>query len=351
MEKPLRILAGPEAMSRIRAEGLHPDLFDVVAGASGGPKWLMLSRLDQAIFGNWFRERSRPLALVGSSIGTWRFVNIARRDSLAACRRFEEQYLQDEFPGRPDPAALSRHCRRMLEVMLGATGVDEVLSHPIMRLSILAVRRRGVDGSAGLGVWLAASGLANMLTRRSLPLFFERTVIHDRRSPPPFHLDHGFATQPVGLSRHNLIPALLASAAVPFVFDGIRDLEGARSGLYLDGGIMDYHLDIPFTPPGLVLFPHFSSRIVPGWFDKFLPWRRARQSNLSRTLMVCPGDAFIASLPGGRIPDRSEFARLPTAERQQRWTRVVAETQRLADLWQEAVTRDQMPDLLEPLAG
>ena len=61
-ESPLRLLAGPEAMERIRRDGLHEDLFDVVAGASGGAKWLGLTRLDQALFGRWFRSRTRPLA-------------------------------------------------------------------------------------------------------------------------------------------------------------------------------------------------------------------------------------------------------------------------------------------------
>lgn len=45
MRRLLRFLAGPEAMARIRTEDLHEDLFDVVAGASGGPKWLALTRL------------------------------------------------------------------------------------------------------------------------------------------------------------------------------------------------------------------------------------------------------------------------------------------------------------------
>lgn len=354
MDRPLRLLAGPEAYRRLREEGLHEDLFDVVAGASGGPKWLALTRLDRAIFGRWFRQRTRPLAMVASSIGGWRFACVARRDPVEACRRFEEYYLGYTVEPPVTPARLTADCRRILEVILGETGAEEILSHPAMRLAILAVRGKGPIGRrhpVGMGAGLAAAALANGISRRSLPLFFERTLIYDARSRPPFDCRQGFPTQPVPLTPQNLVPALLASGAVPFVFEPVPELHGARPGLYLDGGIMDYHLDIPYQAPGLVLYPHFSDRIVPGWFDKALRWRRPDPRNLSRTLLVCPSREFLATLPGGKVPDRSDFRRLPTAERLRVWRAAVTETQRLADAWSEAVETGRAPDLLEPLPG
>lgn len=350
---PLRFLAGSEAMARIRRDGLHEDLFDVVAGASGGAKWLALTRLDQALFGSWFRDRVRPLHMVGSSIGTWRFACLAQPDPVAACKRFEDCYLDYAVDGPVSAAELTAHCRDFLDVIFGADGIGHVLSHPFMRQSILAVRGRGPirpgTGKVGLGLGLGAAGLANLVSRRTLPAFFERTVLHDGRDAPPFNLNAEFPTQAVSLTPANLVPALLASSAVPFVFDGVVDMAGARPGLYLDGGIMDYHLDMGFTPPGLVLYPHFSHRIVPGWFDKTLPWRRARAANLSRMLVLCPSVEFTTALPFGKIPDRGDFRRMDTATRQKYWRTAVAETDRLADCWREAVEKDRVPDLLEPL--
>ncbi|MFV3076559.1 patatin-like phospholipase family protein [Niveispirillum fermenti] len=351
--QPLRFLAGPEAMARIRRDGLHEDMVDVVAGASGGAKWLALTRLDQALFGRWFRSRTRPLHMIGSSIGTWRFACLAQPDPVEACRRFEACYLDYAVEGPVTVAELTAHCRDFLDVIFGAGGVEHLLDHPFMRQSILAVRGRGPigprAGKVRLGLGLGAAGLANLASRQALPLFFERTVLHDRRDPPPFDLSAGFPTQAVALTSTNLIPALLASSAVPFVFEGVVDPDGARPGLYLDGGIMDYHLDMAFTPPGLVLYPHFSHRVVPGWFDKALPWRRARADSLSRMLVLCPSAAFAGALPFGKIPDRGDFKRMGTAARQKYWRAAVAETDRLADCWLEAVERDRVPDLLEPL--
>lgn len=347
---PLRLIAGPEAAARIRAEGLHEDLFDIVAGASGGAKWLALTRLDQALFGHWFRTRTRPLHMVGSSIGTWRFACLAQPDPVAACKRFEQAYLDYAVEPPVTATELTAHCREFLTIIFGPDGVAAMLDHPFMRASILAVRGRGVikPGShTGLGLGLASAGLANAVSRRSLGLFFERTVLHDRRSPPPFSLTKPFATQAVALTADNLLPGLLASSAVPFVFDGVADLAGARPGLYLDGGIIDYHLDINWQAPGLVLYPHFGPRLVPGWFDKALRWRRPGAASLSRTLLICPSDDFIAGLPYGKIPDRGDFNRLPTAERQGYWRHVVAQTDRLADAWAEMLAKGNAADLLE----
>lgn len=341
-------------MARIRRDGLHEDLFDVVAGASGGAKWLALTRLDQAMFARWFRRRERPLHMVGSSVGTWRFACLAQRDPVAACKRLEASYLDYAVEPPVTMQELTDHCRDFLRLIFGQDGINDVLSHPFMRQSILTVRGRGPmhprGGRAGLGLGLGAAGLANLVSRRTLPWFFERTVLHDRRDPPPFDLTADFPTQAVVLTPGNLTPALLASSAVPFVFEGVVDPEGARPGQYLDGGIMDYHLDMGFTPPGLVLYPHFSHRIVPGWFDKALPWRRPRANNLSRTLVLCPSVEFAQALPFGKIPDRGDFRRMDTATRQKYWRTAVAETDRLVDCWLDAVENDRVPDLLEPLA-
>ncbi|HYC03007.1 MAG TPA: patatin-like phospholipase family protein [Azospirillaceae bacterium] len=354
MSRALRFLAGPEAMDRIRREGLREEMFDVVAGASGGPKWLALTRMDRVLFSRWFRQRTRPLHMVGSSIGTWRFTYAAQRDPAAAARRFEEAYLDYTVEGTITPARISDDSRRFLELIMAEGGAEAALSHPCMRLSVLAVRGRHLAGHrhpAFMGIGMVAAALANAVSRRTLPLFFERVLVHDQRSEPPFDCRQGFPTRPVPLTPANLPTALLASGAVPFLFEVVREMDGAAPGAYMDGGIMDYHLDIPFKGEGLVLYPHFYDRIVPGWFDKGLKWRRPNPANLSRTLLFCPSPEFVAKLPYGKIPDRADFKKIPTAERQRYWRAVVAETDRLADELAEALERGDIGDRLEPLRG
>ncbi|MDE1148765.1 MAG: hypothetical protein PW843_19510 [Azospirillaceae bacterium] len=349
----LRFLAGPVAMARLRRDGVSDAAFGTIAGASGGPKWLALTRLDRAILSRWFKGRTHPLALVGSSIGSWRFAAMARKDPAAVLKRFEDAYLA-YVPTDATVPTLTRESRAFLDVILGSghRGAQEVLDHPFMRLSILAVRGRGPLSArhpAPLAAGIGAAGLANLASRRSLPLFFQRTLFADPRAADPFDLDAGFPTRRVTLTAANLGDALMASGAIPFVLDLVRDIGGAPAGAYMDGGIMDYHLDIPFAGDDLVLFPHFGAKVVPGWFDKALRWRRPGAASLARTLLLCPSDDFLAGLPHGKIPDRRDFTAMPPADRQRYWRQVVAETDRLADDFLDAVDRDRIPDLLEPL--
>ena len=45
----------------------------------------------------------------------------------------------------------------------------------------------------------------------------------------------------------------------PLVLNPVVDISGAPRGNYWDGGIIDYHLHLPYERTnGLVLYPHFT---------------------------------------------------------------------------------------------
>jgi len=113
--------------------------------------------------------------------------------------------------------------------------------------------------------------------------------------------------------------------------------------------VLDYHLDLDFGPgEGLVLYPHFYAHVVPGWFDKSLRWRRARGANFRRALLVAPSDAFVAALPGGKIPDRRDFYSMPEAERMRRWQAVVDASARLGDELGELLATGRLAEHVRP---
>ncbi|HET8850873.1 MAG TPA: patatin-like phospholipase family protein, partial [Marinobacter sp.] len=154
------------------------------------------------------------------------------------------------------------------------------------------------------------------------------------------------------LSRDNLLPALLASASIPLIMSGVRDLPGAPAGVYRDGGLLDYHLDLPYEQPGVILYPHFTDKVVPGWFDKSLPWRRGDATRLQDVLLVSPSPEYLAGLPNGKLPDRKDFEKYTgdDAGRERVWHRAVAESDRLGDEFMELVTSGRLVDRLQPLA-
>ncbi|MFW5936632.1 MAG: patatin-like phospholipase family protein [Desulfosalsimonas sp.] len=354
--KSLSFWAGKKAYAKIMESGLKPEDVDVIAGAAGGPKWLVLNGLDRAIFTHWIRSRKDPLFLIGASIGSWRFAAVSQADPAAALDRFETAYLAQAYPENPPPEVIDHELARICDRMLGADGPEQILSNPVFRLNIMCVRSRGLLGSDARvrlmpGLVLAAMG--NAVMRRSLGLFFERTLFYDPRDIPPYFDMPGFPIHRVPLDTQNISPALKASGSIPLLMSGIRDIPGAPPGVYRDGGILDYHLNIPFINDnrGIVLFPHYAGKLVPGWLDKQVPWRKPNFAIMENVLMIAPSRAFLESLPHQKIPDRKDFYRFAgrDQERMDYWRRVVDRSRELADEFIEAVETGNIRQRLEPI--
>ena len=84
---------------------------------------------------------------------------------------------------------------------------------------------------------------------------------------------------------------------------------------------------------------------MPGWFDKFLPWRQSAIDEAKRLVLLCPSEEFTASLPHGKIPDRSDFTRMKPEERVRYWEQCVSASAALAEEFANLV------DGSDPLAG
>nr|WP_255771395.1 hypothetical protein [Microbulbifer guangxiensis] len=343
------MLAGANAARQIREEGLRAERVSTLIGASGGPKWLVISQLDRVLIGEFFRDRKEPVVTLGSSIGSFRNMCYAMDDPLAALERLEYGYVNQVYDsGKPTPDEITAQAGKILEGVLGSDGARQVAGNNIWQSHFVTVRGRGPLASerrAVLAPALLTSALANAFTRRSLSAFWDRVVFHaGSESRVGFR---NLRTVDVPLNEDNVCPAVLASGSIPLVMAGIRDPHGAPRGNYRDGGITDYHFDLGFErPPGLALYPHFFPYMVPGWFDKSLSWRWVRGGAMADTLLVAPSPGFVADLPFGKIPDRDDFVRLSTAERLKYWHAVIDASQRVAEdfheLWQTGRIPDQM---------
>jgi len=349
----LSFKAGSGALKSIRTHGFDISSIGTIAGASGGAKWLVLSQLDRAILKNVVPKMQGPVHLIGSSIGSWRFACYAQRDPVAAIERFERAYLEQTYSEKPDIHEITARSREILELVIGETGVREILDNPLFRTHVMAVRSRHITASENrvvLAACLLTAALLNAVSRKTLGLFFERALFFDQRDTPPFFELSGFPLQRVRLADNNLHDAIIATGSIPLVLSGVQDIAGARRGVYRDGGVIDYHLDLPHSSnERMTLFPHFYGRIVPGWFDKKLKWRRPSPGNVDRTILVSPSDEFVSRLPNAKIPDRSDFLNYSSDERVKAWRQCVAACQALADEFNEVIEKDQLAARLQPL--
>lgn len=350
----LTIRAGRRALKRLQQKPLGPEDIHVIPGAAGGPKALGISGLDKAIFGDWLPQVAQERTLIGSSIGSWRFAAIASSDDpKAQLARLAELYTIQRFAKGVSAAEISRKSIRFLEELLGGQE-DYLLSHPWYRLNIVVVRSLGLlqhDSRGRLSLGLMQAISANMVSRRHLGRFMERGIVHDTRGRVPVSSLVDFPSHEVPLSRDNLLPALLASASIPLVMSGVRNIPGAPEGIYRDGGLLDYHLDLPYQQPGIILYPHFTDRVVPGWFDKTLPWRRGDASRLQDVLLVSPSEEYLATLPDRKLPDRKDFEKYigDDAGRERAWRKAIAESERLGDEFLELVASGRLVDQIQPL--
>lgn len=345
--------AGPGAFDSIRRHGFSAERIGTLAGASGGAKWLVLSHLDRVLIGNVLPKFEAPLHLVATSIGAWRFACYAQPDPLAAIQRFEDAYIDQSYSDKPDIHEITAKSREILNVAIGETGVTNILNHPVLRTHIMTVRARNIAAFENrlllaASLFLAAS--MNAISRSTLGLFFERALFFDARDLPPFFDVTGFPLQRIRIGPDNLADAIVATGSIPLVLSGVRDIARATPGVYRDGGVIDYHLDIPHSDPDkLALFPHFFDHIVPGWFDKKLTWRRPNPAHVDRTILICPSEEFVARLPNAKIPDRTDFVNHVPAERMQIWRKVVAECEALGEELNDVLARNELESRLTPL--
>ena len=349
----LTIRAGEGALSSLKKDGFDLSRIGTIAGASGGAKWLALSQLDRAIIRTVLPKLEGPVHLIGSSIGAWRSCCYAQNDPLAAIERFEESYVEQRYNEDPSIDEISEMSRATIDSLLGERGVAEILENPTFRLHVMAVRSRHILASSNRALLLtgliAAAGL-NMVNRRTLGAFFERALFYDARDLPPCFHATGFPMQTVELTKDNLADAVIATGSIPLVLNGVRNIAGAKPGTYRDGGIIDYHLDLPQSVAGrYTLYPHFFDRIVPGWFDKNLARRRPDPDHVRNTILVSPSAEFIATLPNGKIPDRTDFQNFEPEERRQIWRKTIAACERMAEEFSDLVENDRVGEYAVPL--
>jgi hypothetical protein len=349
----LALYAGPTALARIREEGIKSEMFRVLAGASGGPKWFVLYGLDRYLFGDFFANRQHSIATVGSSAGAWRMACMGMTDPVAAIDRLATFYSRQQYSDKPTIDEISAEASLLLNIVLGLTGEQEIVDNPLLDMHIIVARARGLlagDSKWGLSAGLGMCALSNTLSRSLLPLSFQRYVFYSGKLLDSAARWPDMKTHAVALNIDNVKPALLASGSIPLVMKGITDIPSADKGVYRDGGLTDYHLDLPFAEgPDLVLYPHFYSSITPGWFDKFVPWRRGRQEHLDNVLLIAPSREFVETLPFQKIPDRKDFETLDFATRQTYWQTVLKQSERLAEDFALMVESGRGIDSIRPI--
>ncbi|MBC3885628.1 patatin-like phospholipase family protein [Undibacterium griseum] len=359
MPSSIQIFAGKTAFHHVQQHGLQAADIAVIPAAAGGPKGLILQAIDQWLFGEWLPSAPRERSLLGASIGAWRMAAASCADPVAAFERLGNLYCEQQYPENPGPHDVSQKIRQLLQAFIGGYE-EEIVHQPQHRLHLLTNRGRGLlfspQSTLAAKAGFAAATFSNLRSRARLARHLERVIIGDARDTLPWlHTPFDrFTTHFCALDKDNLAPALLASGTLPLIMEPVTAIPHTPAGTYWDGGIIDYHLALPYArlqtqnTKELVLYPHFTRQIVPGWLDKALPWRRAGLGRdkhwVDNLVMIAPSDAFVRSLPRGKLPDRKDFFHYGTRHQQriQAWRTAIAESRRMRDDLAAFIARPDM---------
>lgn len=361
----LDIFAGKNALKSIQENEFKQENFINFLGASGGPKWFILFGLDKYLFGNFFKARSSELNLIGSSAGAFRAAALTQKDPVKAIERLAYTYANTVYSTKPSPQEISNQAIHIVDQLFAEYGADEIINNEIFKAHFLVAKCNGLtdsDNKIKQGAGLITSMLLNKIDRRLLTKQYQRYIFQHPNSTLTINDPYNFSNVYQTLTPDNIKSALLASGSIPMVMSGIRNIAGSKNGTYRDGGIIDYHFDFSLSniesdkqitggqnlpvkmskkQNGLTLYPHFSSVPKAGWFDKSSN-RKVLASSYENTVLLAPSQRFIQSLPFGKIPDRTDFSKLDAPTRIKYWLKVLEETEKLAECFNEFVIRQDI---------
>ena len=365
----LEIYAGKNALKTIQEQGFKQELFTNFLGASGGPKWFTLFGLDKYLFGDFFKNRTTELNLIGSSAGAFRAACLTQNNPVQAIEGLAHNYAHTVYSKKPSAEEIANTAVDIVDQLFANNGASEVINNKVFKAHFLVAKCNGLtafDNKFIQGAGLIQSILLNKIGRRFLSKQYQRYIFKHPCSNLTINDPYNFSNIYQTLTSDNIKNALLASGSIPMVMSGIQNIKGSAKGTYRDGGIIDYHFDFSLNNCtqehsssnfrgdedsqevasvvrnyGLTLYPHFSSEPKAGWFDKNSR-RKVLTSSYENTVLLAPSEKFIRSLPFNKIPDRTDFTKLDSSTRIKYWLKVLVQTDRLAECFNEFVIKQDI---------
>ena len=324
---------GQKARQSLQQCNAGPDGFSLILAASGGPRWVGLVGIDR-VLARYLKGRNdtSPLPCLGASSGAWRLAALSADQNGETYEELLHEYIEQSFEGSPTPEEISRVCRAYLARLFTPERVNHSLNNPNLQLNFTtAIPNREYPGKTATSLAMARALAHNGLSREKLGKTFQRGLFSVLPHPQDSALAQAWDQIPtvqIELTQQNFRRGIMATGSIPMILEGESSIPGSPRGHHLDGGVLDYHFEIP-QPAGPVLYPHFSADPIPGWLDRFPPYRRVGREARDWLCLILPSDEMLARYPTGDYPNRHHFKKFSNPERKKMWRQAALENEKL----------------------
>eukprot|EP00741_Cyanophora_paradoxa_P000006 tig00000017_g6.t1 len=301
------------------APAVAPAPFEVGVffGPASGPKFCATAGFEHAAR---HAELTGRKYFIGASAGALRFTALllSRMFNQDITSVFEERYAGIRYAKGDLPPRTTAEFGRTLDALCEPERVAALLSPENPHsLCILVSRVKEWAGSLSpvlqklAGTPFLIGNYAGAAGARLQVLLYERLCFYTGPEPPSALL-HRVQNSPVELQFYRLTPenfrpALHASCAIPFIIEPVTEIPGTGPGLYIDGGLADYQLNVAVEAPALLL--SHSRNVKATWMDVWVPGKRPHPACFEHCSVVWPGADLVGAFPGGSVPTKRDWER------------------------------------------
>lgn len=343
------IRAGTKALQHIRNSGLSPQDISCIPAAAGGPKWIVLYAFDKYFLREWISKKHTATNLVGASAGAWRMLCYALDQPEQALSAFLHAYVEQRYQELPPPSVVSQNVIDILNQILATSSKEGMWKADLKRLYVISSQSSfKLRSGSAYKKEFGTMAMKNLVARSFLKADLRRIVFTN--SPHKPLVEDAFHTNYVRFTKDNLIPALQSTGTLPIYMEPVSNVPEV-DGLLWDGALIDYHICHQYQDEGLVFYPHFTDQLIPGWFDKFVPWRKFAGPFKDRMIVISPSKSFVQALPDQKTPDREDFNRYfdNNEQRIQNWYEVAKRGEDLAEEFDRLYKSGALVDHVRPL--
>eukprot|EP00698_Gefionella_okellyi_P006854 TRINITY_DN1650_c0_g1_i1.p1 TRINITY_DN1650_c0_g1~~TRINITY_DN1650_c0_g1_i1.p1 ORF type:complete len:348 (-),score=61.93 TRINITY_DN1650_c0_g1_i1:98-1141(-) len=311
------------ATEREALRNLGLDYFDIFFSPAAGPRYFVTAGFERVFLRT---PITTPKYFVAASSGALRFTSLlcSKYTGVDLFAKFEHELCKFSISYKDTPQQLATKLR---ELFSGYTHdlVEQLLNDSQHRVCIFVSQVHDwIATTPRMGAAFAASLLGNFAHSGAQNLLYRRLCFYTGDKPPNTVID-STKVEFYPLTHENFHTVLVASAAIPFRVASPRHMPGVGDGVFVDGGLGDYMMNVQVRKNALLL--SHTSRVYRTWMDTLVPYRKLPDDDFEYVSVLHPRKEFVGSLADKRIPSRMD------------WDRYANRPELRYKLWQDCIQR------------